>query len=218
MFKHLLDRSGLTWLTVQSHADIMLFDRITSFFFQTCEYDEATARLSFSLLRDGGWRLDFWANRAFSLCALVFRRSVSGSSSLQSFSIAEKKTNAHLFSNLQEFRVYLYLWMIYRSQNKSVTCTLQFWYLDLSQQTVCVWLSAGCSVYPLQQIPEQSDSPKLTELLWTPGQLSVDKASHSGSFQYLTSLVIYKHLFFELQSYSVLKALQLLLVPLVFFI
>lgn len=54
MFKHLLDRSGLTWLTVQSHADIMLFDRITSFFFQTCEYDEATARLSFSLLRDGG--------------------------------------------------------------------------------------------------------------------------------------------------------------------
>lgn len=179
MFKHLLDRSGLTWLTVQSHADIMLFDRITSFFFQTCEYDEATARLSFSLLRDGGWRLDFWANRAFSLCALVFRRSVSGSSSLQSFSIAEKKTNAHLFSNLQEFRVYLYLWMIYRSQNKSVTCTLQFWYLDLSQQTVCVWPSAGCSVYPLQQIPEQSDSPKLTELLWTPGQLSVDKASHT---------------------------------------
>lgn len=63
----------------------------------TWEWLEATARFSFSLFRDGGWRLAFWASRPFALCALVSRRSVSGTSSLQSRSTQEEKNKQIIY-------------------------------------------------------------------------------------------------------------------------
>lgn len=66
---------------------------IIGYCWETWEWLEVTARFSFSLLRDGGWRLAFWASRPFALCALVSKRSVSGTNSPQSCSTQEKETN-----------------------------------------------------------------------------------------------------------------------------
>lgn len=61
---------------------------------QTWERHAVELLVSLSLPREGGCRLDFWASRPFARCALVSKRLVSGTASLQ---LLPEKYNRHSF-------------------------------------------------------------------------------------------------------------------------
>lgn len=121
----------------------------------TLDGGEITVRFSFSLVRDGGWRLAFWANRPFALWALVSKRMVSGTTSLQSCSTQES-------------------FAVIQVRCMSQGCTQK--YQAVNQETGQLWGSLGCLISHLIAGLDQTGP---LQTLWTPTTPSVDTARHS---------------------------------------
>lgn len=132
----------------------------------TLEALAVIVRFSFSLVRDGGWRLAFWANWPFALWALVSKRTVSGTTSLQSCS-GESVTVIQVLLTSE--------WQV---------CTRKPSYQVANQETVQLWPSLGCLISHLLAGLHQTGP---LQILWTPATPSVDttKAQPPESFTHL---------------------------------